>query len=176
MKQNFTMPFTESGITLNFPDSNYFCFENCFGFQTLSAFHFKEMDACWFDTENRILYVIELKDFTNADIEDKDKDIAKKRVWNLVKKSVDSLCMFLAILNNTQFSTKISSCLPPNIKLQDFSIKFIHIINCLDKQEGVQFLRDDFIQKIKPYQMLFDFKFSILTYQQAKKHLHEIIK
>lgn len=38
--------FTESNITLNFPDANFFRFANCNGYTALSGNHFKEMDVC----------------------------------------------------------------------------------------------------------------------------------
>ncbi len=172
MKNNFTMPFTESGITLNFPDNNYFCFENCRGYQKLSGFHFKEMDACWIDLTNNILYAIELKDYSQANV---FQDSTAK-VWDLVKKSIDTLSMFLAIMKNTKHSSELSTCLPSNIDINDFQIKFVHIINTLPNQRTeIQFLQDDFRQKTKAYQKLFSYTFTILTYQQAKKRFPSII-
>lgn len=38
------MIITESAITLNFPDNNYFRFQDCEGYQALSGHNFKEMD------------------------------------------------------------------------------------------------------------------------------------
>ena len=39
------MAITESSITLNFPDNNYFRFQDCKGYKDIQD-NFKEMDAC----------------------------------------------------------------------------------------------------------------------------------
>jgi len=41
------MPFTESSITLNFPDNNYFRLSECDAYKKLQ--HIREMDFCWYD-------------------------------------------------------------------------------------------------------------------------------
>ncbi len=38
------MSISESGITLNFPDNNYFRFQNCKAYQKLSNIHFNFKD------------------------------------------------------------------------------------------------------------------------------------
>jgi hypothetical protein len=60
--------FTESNITLNFPDANFFRFATCEGYTALSGNHFKEMDACWFDAKENLFWLIELKDFSLASL------------------------------------------------------------------------------------------------------------
>ena len=169
MKQNFNMPFTESGITLHFPDSNYFCFENCEGYQRLSGSFFKEMDAGWFDIENNTVYLIELKDFTNAVLK---ADNIESRVWGLVKKSVDSCAMLASVLIGTDVGKNILACLPQHV-FNFKQVKLIHIINVNDNQKAdIQFIRDSFDAKFKSYKHLFGLKgCSVLTYEQAKKHL-----
>lgn len=175
MKQNFNMPFTESGITLHFPDSNYFCFENCKGYQRLSGSFFKEMDAGWFDIENNTVYLIELKDFTNAGLRletEESKKFLDARVWDLVKKSVDSCAMLAVALLKTDAGKDILTCLPQK-SFELKQVKLIHIIKANEHQkEEIQFLKDSFNAKFKSYKNLFGLKgYSILTYEQAKKHL-----
>jgi hypothetical protein len=173
MKQNFNMPFTESGITLHFPDLNYFCFENCEGYQKLSGFHFKEMDAGWFDIESNTVYLVELKDFTNAGL----RDNIETRVWDLVKKSVDSCVMLASVLIGTDVGKNILACLPS----QPFNfkqVKLIHIIKVNDNQAAdIIMIRDSFNDKFKAYKNLFGLKScSVLTYEQAKRHLADWVK
>lgn len=60
--------FTESNITLDFPDHNFFRFSACGGYTALSGNHFKEMDACWYDTYGNIYWLFELKDFSLASL------------------------------------------------------------------------------------------------------------
>ena len=175
MKQNFTMPFTESGITLDFPDANYFCFENCKGYKQLSGNHFKEMDACWFDSENKYLYLIELKDFTQANISE-STDNMDKRVWDLVKKSIDSCLMLNAILIQTNPATDLQNCMP-QVFDRTYSIKLFHIIHSTAEQKGgIQFLSDSFKKKFLPYKALFGIEnSSVVTYEQAKRFLDWVI-
>ncbi len=94
--KNLFMPYTKSGITIDLPnDVEFFCFENCDGYRMLSGNHFKEMDIGWYEPAEDILYLIELKDFTKKNL--RDRDIAKQVVLDLVKKSVDSMAMIMAI-------------------------------------------------------------------------------
>ena len=58
------MPIIESGIILNFPDSNYFRLGDCDGYKKIQD-NFSEMDACWYDQANDTLYIIELKNWEN---------------------------------------------------------------------------------------------------------------
>lgn len=75
------MSITESSITLNFPDNNYFRFQDCNGYKTIQN-NFKEMDACWYDQASDILYIIELKDWSVANLT--DSTFSDKRIWDLV--------------------------------------------------------------------------------------------
>ena len=171
MKQNFTMPFTESGITLKFADENFFCFENCEGYTQFSGNHFKEMDAGWFDVANKILYLVELKDFTQADITSTNGN-AQSRVWDMVKKSIDSCLMLHSILIGAKPSVRIQNCLPQPFSL-DFKITLFHIINSSDTQKAdIQFLNDSFKAKFRAYKELFGILNSnVIRYDQAKRFL-----
>jgi hypothetical protein len=44
-------PINESGITLTFPDNNFFRFQTCEGHKQLQGI--QEMDCCWYD-ENKV--------------------------------------------------------------------------------------------------------------------------
>ncbi len=173
MKQNFEMPYTESGITLNFPDNNFFCFENCAGYQQFSGNHFKEMDAGWFDTTENKIFLIELKDFTEATIVG---EYAEKRVWDMIKKSIDSCLMLQSILVGTQPSTDIQSCLP-QLFTRDFKISVFHIIHTNEEQKAdIQFLSDSFKAKFIAYKALFGVEHAnVISYDQAKRFLNWVI-
>ena len=134
------MPITESNITLNFPDDNYFRFENCQGYKDIQN-NFKEMDACWYDQAKDILYIIELKDWHDGKLKEENdpnvsqeviaenkKGISKYRINVLLKKSIDSLSMFLSILLDKQYASKIQSCMPFSIT-NVTKIKLLSIIN-----------------------------------------------
>lgn len=145
--------FTESNITLNFPDSNFFRFSNCLGYTALSGNNFKEMDVCWYDMTFNLYWLIELKDFTSAALGTAQN--VEDRAWNLLKKAVDSLCMFLSSKHSYPYDVKINPCLPaiPNATTE---FKFITIVHCSASQAAdVQLLHNSFRRKFKPYAELF---------------------
>ena len=92
--------FTESNITLNFPDNNFFRFANCPGYRSLSGYSFKEMDACWYDESCNELWLFELKDFSFASL---DSRTIKEKSWELINKAVDSLAMLLSLKHHYTF-------------------------------------------------------------------------
>jgi hypothetical protein len=109
------MKIEESSITLNFPDNNYFRFQECKGYKDIQN-NFKEMDACWYDETKDELYLIELKDWKNNNLEEENDSrfseeevakikqrISKFRIGTLFKKSVDSLCMILSVMLETGY-------------------------------------------------------------------------
>jgi hypothetical protein len=175
------MPITESSITLNFPDKNYFRFENCQGYKNLS--HIKEMDACWYDQANDKLYLIELKNWENNSLEE-EKDpsyssdqiqemkerISNHRIGNLLKKSIDSTCMFTSILLNRPYSSQLQKCIPFTISTNT-KIILLSIINWTDTDTTyISTINTQYKSKFKSYADLFDIKaFLVLTKDMAAK-------
>ena len=49
------MLITESSVTLNFPDNNYFRLCDCDGYKAIQN-NFAEMDACWYDQNEVSVY------------------------------------------------------------------------------------------------------------------------
>jgi hypothetical protein len=170
MKTNFIMPYTESGITLNFSDSNYFCFEDCGGYTKFSGDNFKEMDAGWFDEKENILYLIELKDFTKANLSENESRAS--RVWGLVKKSVDSCIMIRSALLGYDAGIEVSKCLPINITT-NYKLKVFHILNVEEAQASyISFINDDFRNKFKAYQAFLNVQScAVITLKSAKRFL-----
>ncbi len=172
--KTLVMPYTESGITIDLSGFEYFCFENCLGYRTLSGSHFKEMDIGWYDPLEDTLYLVEFKDFTFKQIE--DSSIANQVILDLVKKSVDSISMILAVKADTTYSSKLRSCLPASFNVSTSVIKMIHIINCPpNKVPYLQFIRNKVKEHFEPYQKLFDVKHcTVVSVEQAKKFLSPI--
>lgn len=159
------MSISESSITLNFPDNNNFRFEDCDGYKKIQT-HFKEMDACWYDVKNDILYLIELKDWRIANLS--NDAYSDKRIWDLVKKSVDSVCMFIAILLNKPYSARIQDCIPFKIT-NNTKIKLLTIINC--NSEHISYIatvNSEYKTRFKSYAKLFNVStFVVLTKSRA---------
>jgi hypothetical protein len=156
--------FTESSITLNFPDTNFFRFAACSGYTALSGNHFKEMDACWFDTSANLYWLIELKDFSLATLT--TPETIEKKSWDMVKKAVDSLCMFLSSKHGYPHAVHLNPCFntfPPNDTTQ---FKFVTIVHCDGSQiADVQLISEKFKSKFKPYAKLFG-----ITYYAVVEH------
>lgn len=174
------MPITESFITLNFPDNNYFRFEDCEGYKKIEH-NFREMDACWYDESNDILYIIELKNWeSNSLIEENDPNISsekideiktgisKYRIHNLLKKSIDSVCMFMSVLLRKPHGNTIQDCSPFTITTHT-KIKLLSIINWTDTDSSyVANINTVYRSKFKSYAKLFDIKtFLVLTKDKA---------
>lgn len=160
--------FTESGMTLDFPDANYFRLQDCTGYKNISGFHFKEMDVCWYDTEKNIYWLIELKDFRVATL---NPSTQETRVWDMVKKAVDSLMMFKCVQHGYPYASTFSCMQPLPIPVTQLNI--ITIVNCQPTQKpDVQLMNDVFKQKFQGYAKLFDIaRLSVMSYDSAKKHL-----
>ncbi len=145
--------FTESSITLYFPDSNFFRFSNCRGYTALNGNNFKEMDACWYDATCNLYWLIELKDFTSAALSTTQN--VEDRAWNLLKKAVDSLCMFLSSKHAYPYDIKLNPCLPSTPD-STTEFKFITIVHCsLSQAPDIQLINNSFRRKFKPYADLF---------------------
>ncbi len=174
------MPFTESSITLNFPDNNYFRLCDCEGYKAIQN-NLAEMDACWFDLENNTLYIIELKNwenntlaeendpnYTSEEIQKMKTDISSYRILNLLKKSVDTTCMFMSILLGKVNGNKIQQCIPFTIS-NDTRIKLLSIINWTDIDSTyISNINTQYKTKFNSYAKLFDIKtFLVLTKEKA---------
>lgn len=176
------MAITESSITLNFPDNNFFRFQDCQGYKNIQN-HFKEMDACWYDQATDTLYLIELKNwgnnvlaeennpnFTVAEIAEMKKAITEHRIKELFKKSVDSVCMFMPILLNKPYSSNIQTCSPFTIT-QTTQIKLLSIINWTSNDiTYLSSVKSAYQSRFNAYAKLFNIKaFVVLTKDQASQ-------
>lgn len=176
------MPIIESSVTLNFPDNNYFRLCDCDGYKALQN-NFAEMDVCWFDQTNDILYLIELKNwenntlaeesdptYTSEQIQVMKEGISNYRIRNLLKKSVDTTCMFMSILLGSQYSNKIQRCSPFTIS-NNTTIKLLSIINWTDTDSTyISAINTQYKSKFNSYAKLFDIKtFIVLTKDKASE-------
>lgn len=161
---------TESNISLHFPDSKYFRFENCEAHSKLSGNHFKEVDICWYETVENKYWLIELKDFSHANTGNENN--IKSRVNNILKKAIDSFCVFLSAKHNYKYGKQICKCLPVS---PDNSVKFkiLTVVHCKEAQRvDIQLMNNLFRNKFKPYAVLFDIQdYGIIEHSRAKKLL-----
>ncbi len=175
------MKIEESSITLNFPDANYFRFENCDGYNKIQN-NFKEMDVCWYDVKKDELFLIELKDWKNNTLnEESDSSFSKSkiaemklgisnyRIGEVFKKSVDSLCMVLSVLLGTKYSEDISACFSFNITKKT-KIRLISIINWESADVNyIATINSAYKSKFGSYAKLFGITtFLVMTNKQAQ--------
>lgn len=158
---------TESNITLNFPDNNYFRFEDCPGYHALSAYSFKEMDACWHDQAGNIYWIIELKDFSLASLSTSPN--VEDRAQNIFKKAVASLSMFLSSIHGYSYGSKLNACFPVPPPDKTTKLNFVAIVHCNNAQiPDVQLIHNSFRNKFKPYAELFDISnYAVIEHAQA---------
>jgi hypothetical protein len=176
------MPITESAITLNFPDNNYFRLCDCDGYKVIQN-NFAEMDACWYDQANDILYIIELKNwgnnslteegdpnFSDEQIQKMKEGISSHRIGNLLKKSIDTTCIFMSILLGKINGNKIQQCSPFSIS-KSTSIILLSIINWSDTDSTyISNINTQYKSKFNSYAKLFDIKtFLVLTKDKASE-------
>jgi len=126
------------------------------------------MDACWFDTGANLYWLIELKDFSLANLTTPEN--IEKKSWDMVKKAVDSLCMFLSSKHGYPHAANLNPCFnapPPNNTTQ---FKFITIVHCDASQKAdVQLINEKFKSKFKPYAKLFGINnYAVVEYSSAK--------
>jgi hypothetical protein len=176
------MPIIESSITLNFPDNNYFRLCDCDGYKAIQN-HFAEMDVCWYDQTSDTLYIIELKNWENNsfaeesdpnytpdEIQKMKEGISNYRIGNLLKKSVDTTCMFMSILLGKVNGIKIQQCSPFTIS-NNTTIKLLSIINWTDIDNTyISNINTQYKSKFNSYAKLFDIKtFLVLPKDKASQ-------
>ena len=161
------MRIVESSIALDFPDANYFRFEECDGYNTIQN-HFKEMDAGWHDGNNDTLYLVELKDWTRLSLSNLPRENTNQRICGLVKKSVDSICMLISALLSTAQGEKIQRCLPFQIT-QETKIRLVSIIHCdSTDRTNISHINTEYRSRLKSYAMLFNIKsYFVVTREKA---------
>jgi len=158
--------FTESNITLDFPDANFFRFSSCSGYKVLSGNHFKEMDACWYDAKNNVYWLIELKDYSTASLT--GRDTIQQKSSDIVKKAIDSICMFLSSKHCYSYAINLNHCFP-FVPDDHTTFNVVTIVHCDKAQKpDIQLLNEQFKSKFKPYAALFGIaKYSVIEHSAA---------
>ncbi len=165
------MKIIERGFEFEVPDNECFRFQDCKGYFEIQN-HFREVDLCWFSKEKNTLYLIELKDWSVFSKNETDKSEGK--VFDLLKKSIDSLCMIHSILLNKPYSEKITSCMPFMI---DGNTKIrIHVIVNWENDDinRLSTINTEYKSMFNAYSTLFNVKANVLTKTKAKEKFNWI--
>lgn len=163
--------FVESGISLDFPTDSWFRFEKTEPHKSISGFNFKEMDACWVDYEHQKFYAIELKDYTVTGSLELTNVMNRK--WNIAKKVVDTIQMYLAAKYQTAFGQNLESEKKVDVHSTFLDAYFITIINVPDSSRGyIGAFKDTCLATLKGYTKVWDnTHITVMTYEQAKQKL-----
>ena len=172
--------FSESSFVLNFPDDNWFRICDCDGYKSIQQ-NLKEMDVCWYEESNNILHIFELKDWTKgvdyhencyvckSPITSKNQQFAKKRVFDLVKKSIDCVCIIGAVLLQKSQGQKIMKHIPFSIN-KHTTIKLYSVINHNNK-DYIDIINTEYKTQFASYAKLFDIEtYLVLSKDKAIKH------
>lgn len=169
--------FTESSITLDFPTGSWFRFEKSQPYSSISGFHYKEMDACWvkdMGPGQSEFYAIELKDYKSAKFAEK----AETRVWDIVKKVVDTIQMFLSARHQYPFGKKLEAEKQVDLHTGVTKAMFLTVVD-IKPEDSLLFsvMKDKCLNRLKGYQSVWnDLEIHILTKTQAQKHFSEFVK
>lgn len=171
------MPHTENGITVNFPDENYFQFEGNPAYRRLAGSGVCEMDFGWYDVQKNILYLIEIKNFFNPAIPGfkikdlNDGDNLDKVLSSLAKKTAHSLAMIECRRAETR------ECVPHGYDSYTSEVNVIHVLNCVPGQEPMlSAIQDQLRILLKPELKIYSVRaFVVLPYSLAKQFFSFII-
>ena len=150
------MPFEENGIWVNFPDTNYFQFQDIPEYKSISSQSIREMDFGWFDNANDTMFLIELKAYHNPSNPHHqptnlaDSSIRDTKLQELYEKSVHSVSML--------YSTR-SPVRPilPAAHLETEKLRLIHILNIPNALHPYLSIMQDVLRnRLKPYKAIFD--------------------
>lgn len=107
------------------------------------------MDACWIDYEDKKFYAIELKDYTATGSLESVNTADRK--WNITKKVVDTMQMFLAAKYQNTFGQTLEN--EKNVDLHSF---------CLEALRGYTKVWDNA-------------HVTVMTYEQARRKLPFVV-
>lgn len=151
-----TMPHTENGITVHFPDTNYFQFEGCPAYITIKGNGVCEVDFVWWQRANNTLWMVELKGFYDPanpmhsppDLSNKAK--AEKILEKLYDKSVHTLCM----IENNRANTSACHGLPITSQT---TYKIVHLLRVHPSHATyLQPLSDELKLRLKTFKALYN--------------------
>lgn len=169
--------FTESSITLDFPTEHWFRFEKSSPYSMVSGFHFKEMDACWvkdMGTSNAEFYAVELKDYSAGNLEETSSD----RVWDIVKKVVDTIQMFMSAHYQNGFGKQLESDKAVDLHNCIKKAVFLTIVNFKEEDASLfQVMKDECLSRLKGYSSVWDgIEIHVLSKAAAQKHFGDFVK
>ena len=169
--------FTESSITLDFSTEHWFRFEKSSPYDKLSGFHFKEMDACWvkdMGTSNAEFYAVELKDYSAGNL----KETSSDRVWDIVKKVVDTIQMFMSARYQNGFGKQLEAEKSVDLHNGIQKAVFLTIVNFkAEDAQMFQTMKDECLLKLKGYSSVWDgIEIHVLPIPAAQKYFGEFVK
>lgn len=159
--------FNEKTISFELPKGSWFRFENCAGYASIGGASIKEMDVVWYDVKHSTWWLIECKDFTQANIGNRES--LEHWIENLSQKTADVFFMFAVVQLKKAGAIELGRCFPkPPANTDSFEV--LSVVNCRQNQEpALQFINDAYKHQIKGRCALMGVsKYSVMSYRQAK--------
>jgi len=145
--------YFEPGFSINLPEGSHFRFQDCPVYQKLKNLSIKEMDFFWFDTQTKLLCLMEVKDYTHLS---KEEALPEYLIENLYKKGLDSILMLAAVWANTKTGRALKDFIPNTLHNYQENIMLIFILNANDRHlPAIGIIKDRLKQKTKGIRALF---------------------
>ena len=172
--------FIESNVQIDLTGRDHFRFSDCPGYQSLNGSGLKEMDVGWMEASSSTggagkLYLLELKNFGLETLTGRGghryPNYAAKAefiISELVRKSIDSVCMLMAVAASTTYAAQIAPCLPASYGPRT-PIQLVHILHFSPSLlPYLPFINDEVKSRFRPYQKLFDIvSCTVISHAQA---------
>jgi hypothetical protein len=149
--------YRESNLEVVLPVNEEFRFGDCPAYRTLSGANLKEMDFGWWDAENKTLWLMEVKDYSQLALEER---LPIDLFDTFVNKATDSLMMLASAWFGSAQGIGISGCLPASCRIfpsHPYKIKLVFLLKVNSHTiPEIETLRDRLKNRLKGRVALFD--------------------
>ena len=157
--------YSESGLTINLPDQDYFRVSDCPTWRKkLNTLSLKEMDFGWWDATTNQIYFLEVKDFTQLN---HPKATNHKTPQDFIKdfviKATDTLFLLAGVwLSSSKGESMKNELLTtcPNFPTSLSKFKLIFVVKTTDPSAGISIadLNNEIRNQLRGRVILFDLK------------------
>ena len=101
--------YSEPPFHVELPDDDTFRLQDCPAYKHLSGRHLKEMDFGWWDTSERVLWLLEIKDFQQLS---REQELPQELIGKFRTKARDCLLLLSAAWLGTPVGRELVRSLP----------------------------------------------------------------
>jgi hypothetical protein len=154
--------FLESGLKIILPDDHSFRLQDCQVYKKLSGKNLSEMDFGWYDITKNILLLLEIKEYSELQPEDK---LIERLLPKLVDKATDTLLILSSIWSKSAKGQELATDLPVSCQNFPQRIKIVFVFNIHNPQLKMilPILKTKLNSRLKGRIALFDLRDITLT-------------